>query len=132
MLTENHITDLLESYFKQQGCEDEKLTTTQKGIDMKIKDGKGQETFIEVKGETSANPKSKRFGQYFSGKQIWSHGSVALMKTLLDMSKPDNKNIKFALGLPFNHEEMFRKIEPIIRKLDITIYLVSKDKIEIF
>lgn len=132
MLTENHITDLLEKYFTQQNFEVNKLTTTQKGVDMKVKDLTGKFIYIEVKGETSANPKSKRFGQYFSGNQIWNHGSVALMKTFLDMSKPENKNVKFALGVPLSHEKMFRNIEPIIRKLDIAIYLVAADKIKIF
>ena len=92
MLTENHITELLEKYFLDQKYTIlSKLATTQEGVDLVVKDTQGQTIYIEIKGETSANEKSKRFGQYFSGKQIWTHGSVALMKTLQLMSLPENK-----------------------------------------
>ncbi|MFA6057532.1 MAG: hypothetical protein WC756_04990 [Taibaiella sp.] len=132
MLTENHITDLLEKYFIDHRCQIlSKLTTKQKGVDLVVKDSHGQIVYIEVKGETSADEKSNKFGQYFSKTQIWTHGSVALMKTLQLMSLPENQNIKFALGLPKNHEPMFSKIKVALDKLGITVYLVSNENISI-
>lgn len=131
MLTENDVTAVLENHFLSQTCQVTKLTTKQKGIDMIIVDSIGQKTYIEVKGETSANEKSKRFGQPFSGNQIWTHGSVALMKTFELMCRPENKDVRFAIGVPENHEVMFRRIEAVVRKMEIMIYLVSENGVRV-
>jgi len=92
MLNENRITELLVIYLQQNNYSKiESLKSTQKGIDIKATDSKGKKLFVEVKGETSARESSKRFGQYFSGKQIWNHVAVAVLKTMLDMNKPENQ-----------------------------------------
>ncbi len=56
--------------------------------------------------QTSGSKTSARFGKPFTGNQIWSHVSVALLKTLTDINRPGNKELLFGMAFPFNHEEL--------------------------
>lgn len=91
MLTENDITEILAKYLEKQGHTIKlKLNSKQKGIDLIVENIDGILIYIEVKGETSGNDQSKRFGKPFAGNQIWNHVSVALLKTPKLMNKHNN------------------------------------------
>lgn len=132
MLTENEIIDKLDEYFTNQRCKVIKKYTHQQGIDMEITGPGGQITFIEVKGETSSKKGTNRWGKAFSGSQIKTHVGVALLKTIADMSNPAWKNVRFAMAFPDNHEPMVERIGAAISKLDIEVYLVSKNEVRLF
>ncbi|SEL89188.1 hypothetical protein SAMN05421740_112138 [Parapedobacter koreensis] len=129
MLTENDIVDLLGAYFEAKGCKIKKVTTKQHGIDLEITTSDGQKTYIEAKGETSANEKSKRYSKPFTKNQRWTHVSVALMKTFVLMCKPEHSGIRFGIALPENHRDLTEKISLIIKKVGIDIYFVSREGI---
>lgn len=132
MLNENDITNLLVNYFESCGYKNViGLTTTQKGIDVTAIDNEGQRVCIEVKGETSSKIGTNRYGSPFDGNQIASHVSVALMKTIVTMNQEEFKDAKFGMAFPMNHEILIRKILPSLKKLDITVYLVSTEKVVI-
>lgn len=131
MLTENHITELFVTYLnKNNYTEISSLTTKQKGFDITAITPDGKKFYVEVKGETSANENSKRYGQYFTGKQIWSHGAVALFTTLRSMDKPEHQDAQFAMAFPMNHEPMMLYIKKSMDKLGIQVYFVSEDEVK--
>lgn len=131
MLTENHITDLFVLFLQRNSyTEITSLNTKQKGFDIKALTPNGQRFFAEVKGETSSTENSKRFGKYFTGQQIWSHGAVALFATLRSMNKPEFKDVQFAIVLPMNHEPMMLYIKDSMDKLGIQVYFVSNDEVK--
>ena len=132
MLTENDITELLVRYLlKQNYSINSHLTTTQKGIDIEATSKDGQKLCIEVKGETSARLNSSRYGQYFTNNQVWTHVSVAVMKTLKLMSKDKYKDCLFAMAFPLSHKPLLKEIEHATKRLGITVYFVSLDGVEI-
>ena len=130
MLTENDITQLMADYLKKNGYKIlNQLTTKQKGFDISVENSEGKKLYVEVKGETSANENSKRYGQYFTGNQIWSHGAVALFATLRNMDKPEHKDAEFALAFPMNHERMMLYIKNSMDKLGAKVYFVSEKEV---
>jgi hypothetical protein len=131
MLTENHITELFVTHLKKNNyTEITALTTTQKGFDITAINPDGKKFYVEVKGETSANENSKRYGKYFTGNQIWSHGAVALFTTLRSMDKPEHQDAQFAMAFPMNHEPMMLYIKESMDKLGIQVYFVSQDEVK--
>lgn len=102
------------------------LTSIQKGIDVIAKAPDGMCHYIEVKGETSGRITSKRYGKPFNPNQIWSHVSVALMKTVTDMNSKDAGNGKFGMAFPENHRALLQTIKPSLDILGIIVYLVSE------
>lgn len=130
MLTENDVTRLLAEYLNSNGYKViSQLTTNQKGFDIIAESSEGKKLYVEVKGETSANKKSKRYGQNFTGNQIWNHGAVALFTTLRSMNKPEHKDADFALAFPMNHEPMMLVIKNSIDKLGVKVYFVSENEV---
>jgi len=132
MLTENQITQKLADYLVEHGFSiRQQLNTLQKGIDLIAEDKEGCLIYIEVKGETSASKGSKRYGLPFSPNQIWSHVSVALLKTLTVINAHPGDDNKFGMAFPMNHKHLIQSIKPSLDKLSITVYLVSENIVEI-
>lgn len=128
MLTENHVTKLFVNYLEKNNYTNiNSITTKEKGFDIKAITPAGKQFHVEVKGETSANEKSKRFNLPFSGNQIWNHGAVALFTTLRSMNKPEYKDAQFALAFPMNNEPMMLYIKDSMDKLGIDVYFVSEE-----
>ena len=131
MLTENDILAILSTHLSENGyTEIETLTTQQKGIDLKAKAPDGIQLLVEAKGETSSKEDSNRFGQPFSGNQIWTHVSVALVKTLMTMNEHD-EHFAYGMAFPENHRIMLQKLKAPLDKLGIIVFIVFKDKVEI-
>lgn len=130
MLTENDITNYLVVYLKNIGyTEVNGLTTLERGIDVTAINNKGEKVCIEVKGETSSKVGTKRYGMTFTGNQIASHVSVALLKTIVTMNEDEYRNCEFGIAFPFNHEILIRRILPSFKLLGISVYLVSSENI---
>lgn len=126
MLTENDITELFVNYLHANNyTEIQSKTTSQKGFDITARTREGTMFYVEVKGETSSKPSSRRYGKYFTGKQIWTHGAVALFATLRSMNKPEYRNAQFALAFPESHDVMISQIKDSIDKLGIQVFFVS-------
>lgn len=133
LLNENEITDILAAHLNKEGCTNvDKLTTKQRGIDMTVTYPDGTKELIEVKGETSSKEGTNRFGKGFNGNQIWTHISVALMKTFTLMELEVYKGAKFSIALPFNHEAGIERVRTVIEKMDIQVYFVSKEEVKKF
>jgi len=134
MLNENHVTEILAMYFiKNKHVIVDKLTTVQRGIDLIVRDEKGVNTYIEIKGETSASVTSKRYGKPFDSDQINNHVGRALLATFKAMNKYTSDNDRFAIAFPDTggHEKVMSNIKSVLDKLNVTIYLVSDKGVKI-
>jgi hypothetical protein len=132
MLTENHITQLLANHLISKGFViKQQLTTRQKGVDLIAQCTNGRMHYIEVKGETSARDGSARFGLPFKSSQIWSHVSVALLKTLSVINEFPGEANHFGMAFPENHRELLMSIKPSLDKLGLTVYLISENNVDI-
>ncbi|GAA4456894.1 hypothetical protein [Rurimicrobium arvi] len=132
MLTETDVIEKLSEYFIQLDYQIiQKLTLRQKGIDIIAKDVEGTFIYIEAKGETSGTKNTKRFGRPFNGNQIWSHVSVALLKSLTTINEQYGKEIRAGMAFPENHRHLLERIKPSLEKLELTVYLVSESGVSI-
>ncbi|MCY4779081.1 hypothetical protein ORI89_05430 [Sphingobacterium sp. UT-1RO-CII-1] len=130
MLTENDITNIRVAHLELNGYTNiNGLTTNQRGIDITALNSLGNHVCIEVKGETSSKVGTKRHGLPFTGNQIASHVSGALLQTINTMNKPKYKNYEFCMAFPMNHEILIQKNLPSLNTLNIKIYLVSLKKV---
>ena len=131
MLTENDILAALVKFLTVKGyTEIEVLTTVQKGIDLKAKAPDGMQLLVEAKGETSSKEHSNRFGKPFDGKQIWTHVSVAIVKTLTTMNEYGDQ-YTYGMAFPENHRKMLQDLKLPLDKLGITVFIVSEDDVQI-
>lgn len=133
MLTENNIVDYLENYFQGKGgkiiC---KSNTKQTGIDLQVEIN-GKTCWIEAKGASSSKTYTSRFGLPFTNNQITNHITRAILKTLKIQSKTDKRKSKYIIAFPSedNHRKQLGLLRDRLAEINIEIYLVSKDKIEI-
>jgi len=132
MLNENEITDILEVYFELNNYTViQKRHTGQRGVDLIVQDPLGAKHYIEVKGETSSKEYTRRYGHPFDKKQIWNHVSVALLKTIKTIIETESDDNKFGMAFPENHEPLLLKMLPVLKKLDLSIYIVSRNGVKL-
>lgn len=133
MINENEVIDKLADYFlSKYDCTVDKRYTHQTGIDLKILKANGERIYIEAKGETSSIEGTPNFGFPFKPRQIWTHVSVGLLKTILDMSKPEYAGARFGLAFPDNHEMLVERVRAGIEKMEIDVYFVSHEGVRKF
>jgi len=132
ILTENDVVKILIDYFKKQGDKIiSSCTTQQKGHDLVIQKKDGTELIIEAKGDTSSMINSKRYGQPFSGNQIWNHIAVGLLKTLVTLNENEGNNKQFGLAVPESHRKAMLWIKPSLDKLGIIVFIISLNGVNI-
>jgi hypothetical protein len=84
----------------------------------------GRQLIIEVKGEGSSDPDSKRFGSAFNSSQVTTHVAMATYKALRAVSK----GAEAGLALPDNllHRRTLGNIFPALRGLGISVFWVDR------
>jgi hypothetical protein len=107
MVTENQVVDATAEALAAHGWRlKQKLTTKQQGVDI-ILERDGQELHVEAKGYTSSKEGTTRYGQPFSGGQLFDHTSKAIYKALkvasggIDIAAvalPDDPKTKLLVG----------------------------------
>lgn len=132
MLTENDILEVLSSYLIAKGYKEIKRSNTkQTGVDL-IAENADEILYIEAKGETSSKSETSRFGLEFSGGQIKSHVSRAILAAFEIISeKPAGSRTKAAIALPNNkgHQKLINKILPALTQSGIRVFLVGFDSV---
>jgi len=100
--------------------------TTQQGIDLPARK-QGVTLACEAKGGGSSKPGTRRFGFPFPQNQKRSHVAVAVLTALGEVSRGRNKA---AIAVPNDsgHLRLISEILPALRRLEIAVYLVGKDK----
>ena len=83
----------------------------------------GRQLIIEVKGEGSSDPESRRFGLAFNSSQVTTHVAMATYKALQAVSK----GAEAGIALPDNllHRRTVRTIQPALSDLGISVFWVD-------
>ena len=129
MLTENDIIKAVCKHLQLQGYSQiSSKNTKQHGIDIEATRPDGSKFYIEAKGETSSNTKSKRFGKPFKNSQALDHVAKAIYAALkMNESKESTVKIGIALPLETNHQKRIESIKHTIKDLGIIIFWVDKN-----
>lgn len=104
LLDENRVVKIVAEALRNQGwCVDQELKTTEKGIDI-VAHKRSRIARIEVKGETSSKPDSKRYGKCFTRSQVKHHVGIALVAAMT--TKQDCMRQESIIALPYRHEHI--------------------------
>jgi len=127
MLTENDVVEAVVVHLSTAGWTIlQSRTTAQRGVDI-LAERNGESLAVEAKGGGSATAGTRRFGQHFTTNQKRSHVAVALLTAVQVLSEG-----KHRAGLAFpdddGHSRLVTSILPILRSLDIHVFLVSPDR----
>ncbi|WJW97225.1 hypothetical protein [Priestia aryabhattai] len=128
MLYESQIIESVCRYLESKGHVIlQRLLTTERGDDI-ISEKNGTFLYIEAKGATSSDTRSKRYGKPFTTAQVRDHVSVALFKCAEVLTRERGKeNIKVGIALPDNenYRKCVSKIKKAIETLNIIVFWVS-------
>ena len=132
MLTENDVIDAVCDYLEAAGYEIlQRSHTKQMGTDIiaKCPECSGR-LLIEAKGETSADPRTKRYGTPFDSAQVQVHVAEAF-RTAVRLHDEHHKSGDFVgVALPDTrlHRKYLSQVKSTIDSLGITVYFVQGDR----
>jgi hypothetical protein len=86
-----------------------------------------RELWVEAKGETSSNIRSRRYGKPFDSKQKPDHLGKAVLKSLQWMSSGPDVLSGFALPADEEDVALIDSIAPALKWIRIAVFLVHKD-----
>lgn len=86
----------------------------------------GRKLVVEAKGETSSSETTSRYGAPFSGKQVFSHVSKAVLKAVRAYSQGAEPGMAFP-ETRLHHKEV-ALIEPALAALGVTVFWVDRDR----
>jgi len=83
---------------------------------------------IEAKGQTSSEPRTKRYGKEFNRNQKFDH--VAKASYVAMRLQNEYKSAEIGIALPDDriHTEYVNYILPLLRLLNIHVFLVDQNK----
>lgn len=127
MLTENEVVEAICSYLLDNQCEiNQKLSTSQTGIDIIATKLNGIKCYIEVKGATSSKPNTSKFGKEFDKSQVKTHVGVALVASFRAMNEFPNSESIIALPNNANHRLIIESMRKPIIQSGIKVWFVSE------
>jgi hypothetical protein len=107
MLYENDVVAATCDYLTKQGwLIVSQCTARQRGDDI-VATRDGQRLVVECKGETSSDPRSKRYGKTFTRGQVYDHVAVGVLRALREVGRdlgwaaiavPDNADHRRFVG----------------------------------
>lgn len=130
-LTENDVVALVASYLAENGWQIlSQASTTERGVDIEAsKDS--LRLAVEAKGATSASQGTARFGKPFDRNQVRSHVSRAFFTAASALSCEESRRTAMAFPDTPNHREFVTTIDQAIRQLQIGIFWVTPDAVEL-
>ena len=128
MLTENDVVDAVCSYLSHMDYViNQKLTTTQTGIDIIATNSRGIKCYVEAKGATSSKRESSKFGKEFSLSQVKVHIGVALVAAFKVVNQFPNSESLIALPNNSTHKSLIDKMRFPINNSGVGVLLVGTD-----
>ncbi|MGY0565417.1 MAG: restriction endonuclease [Paraglaciecola chathamensis] len=127
MLTENDVVNYVCEYLLNNNYQiEQKLTTSQTGVDIIAQKKNGQKIYVEAKGATSSKKSSSRFGKEFNSSQVKSHVGVALVATF--KLKHQYQNAEVVIALPGNetHKNLIFSMKEPLLKSGVSIFFVNE------
>jgi len=128
VLTENDVVKYVCEYLQDNDYRiEQKLTTSQTGVDIIAQNQNGQKIYIEAKGATSSKKSSSRFGKEFNTSQVKSHIGVALVATF--KLKQQFQNAEVVIALPGNdtHKNLISSMREPLLKSGVSIFFVHEN-----
>jgi hypothetical protein len=118
-MDENRIVELVCARLVAMGCEiDQRLTTTEKGIDVVAHSlESGHTFFVEAKGGTSSRDGSARFGRTYSLSQVFDRvakGVFTCHELRVKFSNRENEHV--VLAVP-DTKDFRTYLEPVLGQL---------------
>ena len=131
-MDENAVIDILCDHLATEGyVVEQRLMTTQQGVDVIARDALGRRLFIEAKGATSSREGSARFGKGFNASQVFDRVAKGLYTGLcLRAQHPDKRREDVALAFP-DTPEFRKRLEPIRQQLTdagVVVFLTSSSR----
>jgi hypothetical protein len=132
VLTENDVIDAVCAHLAAAGYEIiQRSYTDAKGIDIVARHPQAaRRLLIEAKGETSSDPRTKRYGRPFDSAQVSVHireafGTAAKLKT-----ETHGLGDAVAIALPETvlHHRYLNRIKSALDSLGIVVYFVQPDR----
>lgn len=115
-LDENAVINVMCRHFEQNGYTvEQRLHTTQRGIDIIARDKSGRRIYIEAKGATSSVRGSARYEVGFNSNQVFDRVAKALYTGLCMRAEHPDRS-KEDVGLAFPDTAEFRKRHEPIRQ----------------
>ncbi|WP_029289504.1 hypothetical protein [Cellulomonas sp. HZM] len=125
-LVEDQVVDAVCAYLDRAGWADIRPKYShERGNDIEASLG-DRRLFVEAKGAGSARATSKRHGQPFERKQVYSHVGVATVRALRWVASGD---VHAALAFPDNedHRQEVVAMLPVLKQLNVTVFWVAAD-----
>lgn len=127
-MNENEVVDAITVYLKMQGYEvTQKLTTKQRGIDIKAVHPKKGEALVEAKGGTSSRKGSSRYGKPYKKSQVFDRVAKGFFTTAKLKEEKPNSLILLAVPKTDKFEEYLGQIKNSISVLGVKVLLVNED-----
>ena len=128
MLTENEVVEFVCSYLCDNGyLINQKLSTTQTGVDIIATNSSGVSCYIEAKGATSSKAESLRFGKEFNQSQVKTHVGMALVAAFKVLNEFPESLSMVALPNNVRHKNLIDTMRLPILNSGINILLVSEN-----
>lgn len=135
MLKEGEVVDAVCLFLQSEGYEIvQRLQTREKGDDIVAERRCGdrlERMVVEAKGQTSSDPKSKRYGKPFSDAQVRDHVGAALAKACEAWSR-DSPGADVRVGMAFPDTDLHRravaKLGRALKSLGIAVFWVRPDR----
>ena len=132
MLYEEHVVDCVCRFLKRNGIRIVDVCPTRRqGEDIRaLTRDRGTKITIEAKGETSSDPKGKRYGKQFNSGQVRDHVAKAIYSSATHITAGTLTGI----ALPKNdaHIEYVRRVLPVLKQLRIEVFWVdAKRNVEV-
>jgi hypothetical protein len=130
-LNENQVIKAMCAYLEEQGYEIiSKCTTDERGIDIVAKRPTDAARFlVEAKGDTSADPSSKRYEKGFDRSQTQDHVSKAFYTVACLLQENQMSGDRVAMAYPDTEviRDFLGRIKTVLETLHISVFLVRPD-----
>jgi len=131
-LTENAVISRVKVHLRRLGFTNIRIKNThQRGIDiMATAPDDITELFVEAKGEISSKPGTSRYKKGFSTSQKKDHLGKQLLWACQMLTRKFDHPVRIGLALPNDkkNSELIQEIEPILKSLNVTVFLSEKDR----
>lgn len=103
-----------------------RCTARQRGDDI-VATRDGQRLVVECKGETSSDPRSKRYGEAFSLSQVYDHVAVGVLRALREVERGVGWA---AIAVPDNahHRRCLGEVTGVLITVDVGVFWVGPDR----
>jgi hypothetical protein len=126
-MDENEVVEAIAAYLKNQGYSvKQKLTTKQRGIDIKAEHPKKGQVLVEAKGGTSTFEKSARYGKPYTKSQVFDRVAKGIFTSARLKEEYINSDIIFAVPKTDWFVEYLSQIKNSISSLGLQVFLVKE------